>query len=477
MSSTTASLPVGERVAAALRSAAGKHVLFFGVGGGNDANSTMMVQLQLARDYGFAPGRISVLAMLPDLLLYRGFEPGPHPDVLRFTPHATRHHQNHKKMSTFPDPLLEEHKALFGVEQVYGLVMSSGSEGAYAALKEMLVKLEVDLMIACDVGGDFIAARANGDVLSPMMDAYALRALKELHRLGPAVPMVFCVFGLGTDGESSPQMLAQALTTLGEHVRGRFDPEVVAPVERFYREVVEQNRKSWTADLTFRTIHNSPELAAPINFNRTRFATYPTRDGKPNVYHAGFSHQLDPTLHGVYVLFDSAGLLAIDNPFEVACVSGLDWFFGIQGNGHARANHELQGFEYASLEAQVGLPSTSTQHSVFFGTPSRRFLDTDCRAIAQDVVASVSCGRFDSALMFTEDVPGTLPGTVLRHQITEGLTLLVNKGKKDIPVEAVRALARKYTPRRVPAAAAAIAAAAAVAALALIVRRYSRGAR
>ena len=104
-------------------------------------------------------------------------------------------------MSTFPDPLLEEHKALFGVEQVYGLVMSSGSEGAYAALKEMLVKLEVDLMIACDVGGDFIAARANGDVLSPMMDAYALRALKELHRLGPAVPMVFCVFGLGTDGE------------------------------------------------------------------------------------------------------------------------------------------------------------------------------------------------------------------------------------------------------------------------------------
>ena len=80
---------VGARVAAALRSAAGKHVLFFGVGGGNDANSTMMVQLQLARDYGFAPGRISVLAMLPDLLLYRGFEPGPHPDVLRFTPHAT----------------------------------------------------------------------------------------------------------------------------------------------------------------------------------------------------------------------------------------------------------------------------------------------------------------------------------------------------------------------------------------------------
>ena len=69
---------VGARVAAALRSAAGKHVLFFGVGGGNDANSTMMVQLQLARDYSFAPGRISVLAMLPDLLLYRGFEPGPH---------------------------------------------------------------------------------------------------------------------------------------------------------------------------------------------------------------------------------------------------------------------------------------------------------------------------------------------------------------------------------------------------------------
>ena len=117
MSSSTASLPVGERVAAALRSAAGKHVLFFGVGGGNDANSTMMVQLQLARDYGFAPGRISVLAMLPDLLLYRGFEPGPHPDVLRFTPHATRHHQNLKKMSTFPDPLLvllhEQHPPRF----------------------------------------------------------------------------------------------------------------------------------------------------------------------------------------------------------------------------------------------------------------------------------------------------------------------------------------------------------------------------
>ena len=473
---------VGARVAAALRSAAGKHVLFFGVGGGNDANSTMMVQLQLARDYGFAPGRISVLAMLPDLLLYRGFEPGPHPDVLKFTPRATRHHLNGKQMSSFPDPLLEEHKALFGVEQVYGLVMSSGSEGAYTALREVLVKLQVDLVVACDVGGDFIAARANGDVLSPMMDAYALRALKEIHRHGPAVPMVFCVFGLGTDGESSPPMLAEALTTLGEHVRGRFDPAVVAPVERFYRDVVEPNRKSWTADLTFRTIHNDPELTAPINFNRTRFATYPTRDSKPKMYQTGFQHQLDPALHGVYVLFDSAGLLAIDNPFEVACVSGLDWFFGIQGNGHARANHELQGFEYANLEAQVGLPS-STQHSVFFGTPSRRFLDADRRAIARDVAASVACGRVDSALMFTEDVFDPLPETVLRHQITAGLVLLVATSNKDIPVEAVRTLARKCRraasrpPRRVLTAATVAAAAAAVAGLALavgVVRSRSR---
>ena len=170
-------------------------------------------------------------------------------------------------------------------------------------------------------------------------------------------------------------------------------------------------------------------------------------------------------------------LLAIDNPFEVACVSGLDWFFGIQGNGHARANHELQGFEYANLEAQVGLPS-STQHSVFFGTPSRRFLDADRRAIARDVAASVACGRFDSALMFTEDVFDPLPDTVLRHQITAGLVLLVATSNKDIPVEAVRTLARKCRraasrpPRRVLTAATVAAAAAAIAALALL--RYSK---
>ena len=200
-------------------------------------------------------------------------------------------------------------------------------------------------------------------------------------------------------------------------------------VERFYRDVVEPNRKSWTADLTFRTIHNDPELTAPINFNRTRFATHPTRDGKPKMYNTGFQHQLDPALHGVYVLFDSAGLLAIDNPFEVACVSGLDWFFGIQGNGHARANHELQGFEYANLEAQVG-----SQVATAGSSAHRRDDSTPTAAIAR-LVASVACGRFDSA-MFTEDVLETLPDTVLRHQ-PAGLVLprLIKRGLPWRPCE------------------------------------------
>ena len=77
--------------------------------------------------------------------------------------------------------------------------------------------------------------------------------------------------------------------------------------------------------------------------------------------------------------------------------------------------------------------------------------------------------------MFTEDVLETLPDTVLRHQITAGLVLLVASSNEDIPVEAVRALARKYRcavsrpPRRLLTAAAVAAAAAAIVALVLAV--------
>ena len=65
------------------------------------------------------------------------------------------------------------------LDGVLGIWLSAGSEGVYASLRELVQAERFDLVLACDVGGDFIASPENRGVLSPMMDGYALHALRR----------------------------------------------------------------------------------------------------------------------------------------------------------------------------------------------------------------------------------------------------------------------------------------------------------
>jgi hypothetical protein len=227
---------------------------------------------------------------------------------------------------------------------------------------------------------------------------YALDALRSLTTELPETPVVCRVFGLGTDGESSPEMLRKALIQLGDFYTGKFDPTLAVDVERFYRETVEPSRYSPTADFTLREIlHPSPHLPY-----RARFHTRPTKE-KSACYYGYFDHTFDSEHFGRYYLFDDFNCVC--NPFAIRCANGIEWFFKIQQIAQ-RINHELLGQAYIDIGPMLGLEANSSKCSLYFGTPSRQFALADRRRIVADTLSSVRNGVYDLALVYGEDLQG-----------------------------------------------------------------------
>lgn len=391
-----------------------RNALLLGVGGGNDSVTSLMAMAQLAVDAGFRPERLQVAAMLPDVLAYTGMETAGQ-GIAIIGPNSRRWVSG-KPMDAFPEPLLAAHRDRFGIERVLGLRMDRGSDGIVAALAGLIAREGIDLVLACDVGGDFIAAPDNLDVLSPMMDAYALSALRRLHGRVAGTRFAYCVFGLGTDGEATPRQLRDALARAPARAEGRFDPDAIAGPEEFYRAVVEQNRYSRTADFTLRSIHG--EALPPSPF-RARFHTQPA-PGQSKRYYGTFTQELDPEFAGRYYLFES--LDGVANPFERACASGLEWYLDIQRVGPGM-NHELNGQSYARIaDAHEG--GARADSSMFFGTPSRRFTAEQRAKIARDIASSVASGAFDSALVCRGDLECASWDGLAVHEVSDGLALV-----------------------------------------------------
>lgn len=396
-----------------------QNVLLVGVGGGNDSVTSLLLPAQFERDFNFRPRRLQVAAMLPDVLRYSGLIP-IHGDVIsEITPMTTRS-VGEKALKEFPEPLLATHKHRFGIERVIGLSMASGSHGICSALHEFIEREKFDLVLACDVGGDFIATPMNLDVLSPMMDAYALDVFRRLQHQIQGSEFLYCVFGLGTDGESTPEHLREALRNLGPHASGQFDPTAIGDVNRFYRDIVELNRRSRTADFTLKSIYG--EQLRPTVFT-ARFHTQPSL-GQIKKYYGEFMHSFSDEFAGRYYLFDN--LDGVRNPFELHCVNGIDWFVGVQRLG-AGLNHEMNGQSYASVEGILGVPSDSS-HSIFFGTPSRKFNDSQRRLIISDVEASISEGIYDTALILACDEHLLKTTGVDAIPVSRHLSLLAKRG-------------------------------------------------
>jgi hypothetical protein len=93
----------------------------------------------------------------------------------------------------------ESHMAEFLGEETVLLDLSGGPAAIAAGLAEAASKLEVDLIVFTDVGGDVLAHGDEAGLGSPLCDAIMLAAAVRLERDGHEV--LGAIFGPGCDGE------------------------------------------------------------------------------------------------------------------------------------------------------------------------------------------------------------------------------------------------------------------------------------
>ena len=350
-----------------------KKVLVLAVGGGNDSVSTLLLQLQLNKKFNYHPEKIDIVAVLPDCLDYHQLTPTSHSLVDVINENTSRSVQGYV-MNAFPERILSQHKQIFSelhVDNIFGISMKNGSVGVSNALKFLVSQKNYDLILAIDVGGDFVAHKDNLDVLSPMMDGYMLYALKELQSFikkeNISTKIIFSIFGLGTDGESTPEMLHKALALLPGVKEYSFDKNDISPFITFYRDIVEKNRYSRTTDYTLLEITDTGH-ENPSNFRgRFHVKIHPTE--KSQVYYGVFSHYQSEEFFGKFYLFENIDL--VNNLYSKKCHNGIEWFTQVQTQKN-KINHELNGQSYNNIGLIFNNKSLNNK-SLFFGTPSRKF--------------------------------------------------------------------------------------------------------
>lgn len=402
-----------------------KNVLVLAVGGGNDSVSTLLLQLQLHKKFGYCPNNIDIVAVLPDCLDYQNLTQTSHPLVGLINESTTRSVQGYE-MKAFPERILAQNKNIFpelSVNNVFGISMKQGSIGVAHALKYLVTKTKYDLILAIDVGGDFVAHKDNLEVLSPMMDGYMLYALKNLQQFIKSshlnTEIAFSIFGLGTDGESTPEMLDKALALLPNLEEYSFDKEDIAQFVTFYRETVEKNRYSRTTDYTLLEIieigHDNPS-----NFRgRFHVKIHPLEKGK--VYYGDFSHIQDEKYFGKFYIFKD--IEQVTNLYSQEASHGIDWFLKVQSEKN-KINHELNGQSYSDIGALLGNDKLNHK-SLFFGTPSRKFNEQQQIEIAKDISKSVLYGIYDYAIIY-QSYKDYMDNHLYVDNITEDLCIVAS---------------------------------------------------
>lgn len=379
-----------------------KKILVLAVGGGNDSVSTLLLQLQLNKKFNYHPEEIDIVAVLPDCLDYHNLVSTPHSLVSIINHDSTRSVQGYV-MNAFPERILSQNKNIFSelpVKNVYGISMKQGSIGVCNSLKFLITQKTYDLILAIDVGGDFVAHKNNLEVLSPMMDGYMLYALKELQSFitkeNISTKMMFSIFGLGTDGESTPEMLNQALSLLPGVKEYQFDKNDIAPFITFYRDIVEKNRYSRTTDYTLLEITGQGH-ENPSNFRgRFHVKIHPTE--KSQVYYGIFSHYQSEEFFGKFYLFENIDF--VDNLYSKKCNHGIEWFINVQSQKN-KINHELNGQSYDDIGILLNNKSLNNK-SLFFGTPSRKFNEQQQIDIAKDISKSILYGIYNYAIIYKD---------------------------------------------------------------------------
>lgn len=90
-------------------------------------------------------------------------------------------------------------------EQVVLLDLVGGTEGVTAGLDDACSRLDVDLIVGTDAGGDVLASGDKPGIKSPLTDAVMLSALSSVE-----TDACLGVFGYGSDGELTLEELSGA---------------------------------------------------------------------------------------------------------------------------------------------------------------------------------------------------------------------------------------------------------------------------
>lgn len=410
-----------------------KKALVLAVGGGNDSVSTVLLQLELNKQFHYKPEHIDIVAVLPDCLEYYNLLKTKHNLISKITENSKRLVGN-KEINSFPERVLFNNKNLFkelNIKNIFGLSMEKGSIGILESLKYLL-KEDYDLILSIDVGGDFIAHKDNIEVLSPMMDGYMLYALKSLksyiEESNKKTDMLFSVFGLGTDGESTPEMLDKALDLLPNVKSYKFNKKNISEFIDFYYGIVEKDRYSRTTDFTIKEILEEPH-ENPTLF-RGRFHTKLNKNEKSKIYYGNFNHFQDKKFFGRYYLFKDISL--INNNYSHKSRNGLEWFLKVQTQ-KTKINHELNGQTY-NLEKIINSKNFDKE-TLFFGTPSRKFNKNQQIEIIKDINDMLINKVVDYAIVYKEYIE-YLSDNIKKIELKNDL-ILISKNEKIFLLEKI----------------------------------------
>ena len=105
-----------------------KKVLVLAVGGGNDSVSTLLLQLQLNKKFGYSPDTIDIVAVLPDCLDYQNLTPTSHCLIGIINESTTRSVQGYV-MNAFPERILAQNKNIIVTrDQIFDRVWGIDSD-------------------------------------------------------------------------------------------------------------------------------------------------------------------------------------------------------------------------------------------------------------------------------------------------------------------------------------------------------------
>jgi hypothetical protein len=102
---------------------------------------------------------------------------------------------------------------LLGV-QVVLLDLNVGPRRLAAGLAAAVERVDCDLVVFLDVGGDVLAHGDEPGLGSPLCDAIMLAAADQLREAG--VPVLGAIFGIGCDGELTPTEVLERLSEVGQ---------------------------------------------------------------------------------------------------------------------------------------------------------------------------------------------------------------------------------------------------------------------